>query len=62
MKVVSTLIWFLGAVLAGMDANLDFKNDRKFMGSLWVVICIACVIIGSVLSLWLYCGGGIGKL
>jgi len=51
MKVVCVLIWFLGAVMAGMDANLDFKNDRKFMGGIWVVICIACVVIGSVLSL-----------
>ena len=50
MKVVCVLIWFLGAVLAGMDASLDFKNDRKFMGSLWVAICIACIVIGSVLS------------
>ena len=51
MKVVCVLIWFLGAVLAAMDANLDFKNDRKFMGGLWVTICIACIVIGSVLSL-----------
>ena len=50
MKVVCVLIWFFGAVLAGMDANLDFKNDRNFMGGLWVAICIACIVIGSVLS------------
>ena len=50
MKVVCVLIWFLRAVLAGMDANLDFKNDRKFMGGLWVAICIACIVIGLVLS------------